>query len=516
MVQNEVSCQGIYNIAIPSHKRLDVLKRCTLSFLDRHDIPHSKIYIFVAEEELNDYIILETKGYNVCIGDKGIHKQREAISNYFDEDEYLVSIDDDVNDMIVYDVPIDDLDFFILYSIASMKDRGLTLCGVYPSSNTFFFRRNESDDLRFCIGQFKIFLNKRFLERRKYQLLEDYENTIKHYDYAGGVLRYNYIGLKANYKTLKGGLYEYRSDIKKKNEVIAFNKQYPNYTRIKKGGYDVFLKKNGLRDTLTTLWIGDELNELAEVSLLSWIKQGYNIDLYVDINGEFKLPQSLLYYAEGLVVPTKAPVINLLDANRIMDTSQATDISSVAVDEVLPFSDIWRYKMIYKTGATWVDADMFLIDKLPNDEIIISSENTMQSGCFKSFSTIVPNIGVLRFPKENETLKKIIDKIDKKKTTSKFCDNMKIFRKEIVKTEYKISHPKDYCPVDWWNYQSLYHSDIYKTKFNVKPLTNKEIMETSIGIHLWNNFSYGGAKRTKIDFNQIHQYSLYNLLHRRL
>ena len=80
---------------------------------------------------------------------------------------------------------------------------------------------------------------------------------------------------------------------------------------------------------------------------------------------------------------------------------------------------------------------MVLLKKLPDDNIIISSEHTFQSGAFKSIDTKICNIGVLRMPKGSEILKKIIDKInDKGIENAKFCENMLIFRKIIKNTEY--------------------------------------------------------------------------------
>ena len=93
---------------------------------------------------------------------------------------------------------------------------------------------------------------------------------------------------------------------------------------------------------------------------------------------------------------------------------------------------------------------------------------------------------------------------------------MKIFRKEIVKTSYPLSDPSIYMPVDWWNYQSMYHHEIYKTKFDVEPMMNTDILEKSIGIHCWNNFTYGGNNRTAIDFDKIHKHSLFSKLLERL
>lgn len=494
----------MYNIAIPSHNRSATIGSHILSFLERHNIERKIIYIFVDESELGNYKHYEKMGYNICIGGKGISTQRMAISDYFPENDFIVSMDDDLKEMYLLDEPILDLNLFILYCILKLQTLGLTLAGVYPTNNSYFFKHTETTDLRFLIGQFKIFRNKRFIERRKYVLLEDYENTIKHYDYAGGVLRLNYIGLKANYLTMKGGLYNYRNKTLKATEVVKFNEEYPTYSRIKKTHLDICLKKNAIPERVTTLWIGPQgmaLNRIAEMCLMSWIRQGYNIDLYVD-KKIFKLPEVFALF-EGR--------ITLLDANEIMDISVAGDKSVL-----LPLTDLWRYKMLYKKGGTWLDADMFLLSKLPQDKIIISSENTMQSGAFKSFQPIVPNIGVLRFPKEDPFLKSLIDKIEKRTKVAVFCDNMKIFRKEIIKTDYPIMPPEMFCPVDWWNYKDIYYSEIYKEKFNVEPISNSDILTKSVAVHLWNNFTFGGGNRTAIDWNTINPNSLYSTLFTRL
>ncbi len=88
----------MYNIAIPSHNRSQIIKKKTLRFLQKHNIPKSDIYIFVTEEEIPAYEE-SLDGYNICVGGEGIANQRMAISNFFDEDEFIVSIDDDLDDI---------------------------------------------------------------------------------------------------------------------------------------------------------------------------------------------------------------------------------------------------------------------------------------------------------------------------------------------------------------------------------------------------------------------------------
>ena len=162
--------------------------------------------------------------------------------------------------------PIINLDIFIKDAFHLLLDNQLTLAGVYPTNNEFFTKDTITTDLRFLIGQFKIFINKKQLERRSYELLEDYENSLKHYCHGGGVLRFNYITLKANYNSGKGGLKEYRTIERKLYEVKKFVEEYPQYSRSKKDGFEIQFNKNPKRDIIKSLWIGNFLN--APVSRL--------------------------------------------------------------------------------------------------------------------------------------------------------------------------------------------------------------------------------------------------------
>lgn len=496
----------MYHIAIPSHNRSEIIKKKTLRFLQKHNIPKSRIYIFVSEEEIAAYED-SLEGYNICVGAQGIANQRMAISNFFDEDEFIVSIDDDLDDIYNFKDPIDDLDLFFVETFNKLIESKLSLAGVYPTNNSFFFKNKDTKDLRFCIGQLKLFINKHHVEEREYNLLEDYENTIKHYNYSGGVLRLNNIGLKCNYNSLRGGLKEYRTDDRKIEEVNNFKKEYPNYCSIKKSGKDIFLNRNVKNDVVSTLWIGRELNELSALCLKSWIQNGYDIDLYIDKTKDFELPKDIPLHR-----------VNLLDSNSVPMPPE------LSKDDILPYSDLWRYRMLFFNGGTWLDADMFLLRRLPQDETIISSEHTLQKGAFKSKKTYVANIGVLRFKKDNALLAKIVYRIEKRLMNGKipkFCDNMKLFR-EVVKTHrdtaensslYPISRVFDYCAVPWWCTEEIYYDICYPEKWGVEPYANTEILKGSIGIHLWMNFTYN---KHQIRFTETHPYSLYSILRHRV
>jgi hypothetical protein len=89
---------------IPSYQRYDKLKLLTLTFLNTHDIKKEDTFIFVRvdDTDLQKYLSLREEGYNieVLVDVKGIGVTHNAITNYFQEDEYIVELDDDIIDIV--------------------------------------------------------------------------------------------------------------------------------------------------------------------------------------------------------------------------------------------------------------------------------------------------------------------------------------------------------------------------------------------------------------------------------
>ena len=176
-------------------------------------------------------------------------------------------------------------------------------------------------------------------------------------------------------------------------------------------------------------------------------------------------------------------------------------------EEILPFSDLFRYKMLFEQGGTWCDTDMYLLKRLPQDKQIISSEFTMAAGAFKSDLFYKANIGVLRFEQYSTILEEVINKIKKTNKVHTATDRMKIFTKVVMKKCYlDVSPPSVYCPTNWWNVSEQYDNKGYSTKYAVEPLSNEYILEHSIGCHLWNHFTFN---KCKIDFSNMPPDSLY-------
>lgn len=245
-----------YKIAIPSYNRSSILLNRTINMLVENNISLNKVHVFVVEEEYSDYVNTLPKPCKIVVGRKGIAAQRNFIATYFLEGQPIVSLDDDIksiqqlneSDTSIGNTAkktnkIYDLETLIYNTFFKLNSYGLTLASIYPVNNYFFMRHNETLDCRFCMGAFRIYFNIKKLEIRTYNLLEDYETTLKYYQHFGGVLRINNTSIDVNYKTLKGGICsKQRNPLYKRLEVLRFLEEYPLNCKVKKSGMDIRLK----------------------------------------------------------------------------------------------------------------------------------------------------------------------------------------------------------------------------------------------------------------------------------
>ena len=199
-----------YVVAIPSLSRPCALKRKTLQLLDEHNIPKNSIYVFVIENEYEIYKSIIGDEYNLVCGVCGIAAQRNFISQYFEFDTYICSFDDDIEKVMFLDDDIDltivnNLKLIINFMINTMDSGQINLAGIYPIANAFYMRDTVTTDLRFCIGGFYIFKNKKLMLSTSAESKEDIENTIKYFIHDGSVLRFNNLTFKSK-KHACGGL----------------------------------------------------------------------------------------------------------------------------------------------------------------------------------------------------------------------------------------------------------------------------------------------------------------------
>ena len=109
-----------------------------------------------------------------------------------------------------------------------------------------------------------------------------------------------------------------------------------------------------------TLWLG-KTNPICRLCLKSWLQFYTKIVIYVDFNN-----------------------IDPFLGGGEYELRNYKDVLDVSIDNLLQFTDFFRFTRLLNEGGTWLDADMYLLKLLPDDKIIISSERTNQTGAYKN------------------------------------------------------------------------------------------------------------------------------------
>ena len=251
---------------------------------------------------------------------------------------------------------------------------------------------------------------------------------------------------------------------KKSKSIIRRNKVASNKKKKK--------IKNKKRVIVQCLWVGPRLSRMEQYSIKSFLKLGFEYHLYT--------------YEKVKNVPKGTKI---KDANEIMPAKEIFDLKST----YLPFSDIWRYKMLYMKGNYWVDLDMIALKLFDfKEDYVFSSERTMQSGPFASYDKKVPNIGVLKAPKGSEFYLEAFNKCQEFNKKNKNDDKLK-YMKMVRKLIYKrglgkyVKEPEVFCNLDWWHAKEAFQvHDEYPTKFAVKsPKINDHFKSGLYTIHFW-------------------------------
>jgi hypothetical protein len=234
-----------YVIVVPSYNRPVGIKSKTLALLDFHKIPHSRIYVFVANEEQRvEYLESIGDSYNIIVGEKGLPQIRNFIFNYFPAGTKIVSFDDDVSKLVklvgksLVDFTENELLELIYKAFEECEKSGAKLWGVYPVSNNAFFMKNTiSYDFKFVVGSFWGCINP--ASEIKISIgsgeKEDYLRTILFWIRDRKIVRFNYVAHKTVIYKGTGGLQSDGKAARIEREKETVNKlleMYPTYIRI--------------------------------------------------------------------------------------------------------------------------------------------------------------------------------------------------------------------------------------------------------------------------------------------
>ena len=273
------------------------------------------------------------------------------------------------------------------------------------------------------------------------------------------------------------------------------------------------------------LWIGKTLSRFEHNSIKSYIKQGYTYHLYT--------------YDKVDNIP-KGVIIK--DGNEILDKKFIFYYEG----SIAPFSDLFRYKLLYDKGGIWTDCDIICIKKLPQHlDYIFVAERTILKGAFSSCIKKPPYTcklkkvlnSFIKCPVNSEIMKIMYEKslkyredyLQKIKMVKKTKKNIgltsyhwnggsKLLEKQIIKQglDSYITDSNFAFPVNWWDFKYAFMDINYippsrgwKEGTNINDIFKKDNKTYLVVIH------NGWIKNQGLDKNGIYPYnSLFEKLDR--
>ena len=226
------------HVAIPSHGRAELLNRTTLQTLAAGGIEPDDVRIFVAPDEIPEYIAQLDKALyaEVVPGRLGLRQNTNAITEYYPAGERVVHIEDDVEAVWLRDGPKAvlstehdevDLNAVVAEGFDLCTSTGATLWGVYPVANPYFMHDSARFGVLFCIGQLFGVVNQPDL-LITIDAKTDYERTLLHAERAGLVVRLDHVTCKSRMYRAGG---QQRSDFTRRaaNEAgaLALLERFP-------------------------------------------------------------------------------------------------------------------------------------------------------------------------------------------------------------------------------------------------------------------------------------------------
>lgn len=279
------------------------------------------------------------------------------------------------------------------------------------------------------------------------------------------------------------------------------------------------------------LWIGEKLSRFEYNSIKSYIKQGYTYHLYT-YDHVHNIP-------DGVIIK---------DGNEILDKKYIFYYEN----SIAPFSDLFRYKLLYDKGGIWTDCDIICVKPLPNNkqyEYIFVAERTILKGAFSScikkppFTCKLKKVlnSFIKTPAKCEIMKIMYEKslkyreeyLNKKKisnqnrktkkniglTSYHWNGGSKLLEKQIIKLglEQYITEPEFAFPINWWDFKYAFMDVEYippsrgwKDGTYIKDILKKNNNNTYLVV-----IHNGWIKNQGLDKNAIYPYnSLFEKLDR--
>jgi hypothetical protein len=192
-------------IAIPTFRRANLISGLTLKFLREANYPPYLIRLFVASEEekqLYETLVPRLLYYDIVVGVPGLKEQRNFITDYFDEDQIILQMDDDIK--TIKTVPFMSFTDLVLKGVDAVE-KAVGLWGIMPNDDGRKMKEETTIHLAHIIGCFFIYRNHKEIRINTTEK-EDFERSIQYFQTYGAVARYKGAGVATAYEKTPGGL----------------------------------------------------------------------------------------------------------------------------------------------------------------------------------------------------------------------------------------------------------------------------------------------------------------------
>jgi len=222
-------------VAICSHDRSEAIKQKSLRLLDGYFFPHERIYVFVAPHEAEVYEAAfreEFARVHLIVGALGLSAQRRAVSEYFQEGQAILCLDDDVEKFMRLDNN-ETFERMIHRGFAACSRNGGHLWGFYPCANKLWLKPSVTVGLSFIYGCAYGLINCKDTQV-SLSIKEDTERTILFFRRDGVVVRINDCAPVQKYMKNAGGLSDVRTYEAEEEACLILEARYPDLCAIQR------------------------------------------------------------------------------------------------------------------------------------------------------------------------------------------------------------------------------------------------------------------------------------------
>jgi len=211
-------------------------------------------------------------------------------------------------------------------------------------------------------------------------------------------------------------------------------------------------------EIINSLWIGQPLSLMEQLSIASFLQNGHEYHLYC--------------YDEIANVPAGTV---LRDAAEILPASEIFYYQCKdGKGSVSAFSNLFHFKFLLERGGWWVDADVVCLRRFDFAEPVVIASERIRTGTQATDA-------VLKFPRGHAAVRQCYEAASREnraqltwgKTGPLLVD--RVVRENGLQPFVKP--PEVFCPLDYWDWKLLLAGNSNPAR---KPLTNK-----SRAIHLW-------------------------------